>query len=381
MTSLRRLLPVVLAVAVSALALSATPAGAATPAVWLCNPVTKTTDPCRTSLTATIVDGKGKTLDTEHHLNARKPPVDCFYVYPTVSGQQTDQADLTIDPEQRAIARYQASRYSETCRVFAPMYRQLTLLGLLEPDKITPEMRASTYQDVVDAWHQYLSKYNRGRGVIFIGHSQGSFVLRQLLHDEVDPKPSVLSRLVAADLIGGNVLVAKGKDVGGDFKHIPACHTITQVACVIAYSSFNATPPAGALFGRPGGAGITMTGDPAKNDVLCVNPANLRGGKGLLLSYQPTSPFPGVLGTLIPKLEGPLPKVSTPWIEQTSYFARCSSAANAHVLQVTATGGARKFVPQPDATWGLHLADMNVAMGNLVLVSKAEAAAFVRGAP
>jgi hypothetical protein len=147
--------------------------------------------------------------------SARKPPVDCFYVYPTVSGQQTDQADLTIDPEQRAIARYQASRYSETCRVFAPMYRQLTLLGLLEPDKITPEMKASTYQDVVDAWHQYLSKYNRGRGVIFIGHSQGSFVLRQLLHDEVDPKPSVLSRLVAADLIGGNVLVAKGKDIGG----------------------------------------------------------------------------------------------------------------------------------------------------------------------
>ena len=62
---------------------------------------------------------------------ARPPPrrVDCFYVYPTVSGQKTGNANLNIDPEERSIALFQAARFSQACRVFAPMYRQLTLGG------------------------------------------------------------------------------------------------------------------------------------------------------------------------------------------------------------------------------------------------------------
>ena len=39
-------------------------------------------------------------------------------------------SDLSIDPEERSIALYQAARYSQHCRVFAPMYRQVTLAAL-----------------------------------------------------------------------------------------------------------------------------------------------------------------------------------------------------------------------------------------------------------
>jgi Protein of unknown function (DUF3089) len=42
------------------------------------------------------------------------------------------------------------------------------------------------------------------------------------------------------------VTVPVGKTVGGDFANIPACQTATQTGCVVAYSSFDATPPAGA---------------------------------------------------------------------------------------------------------------------------------------
>ena len=60
----------------------------------------------------------------------RNPKIDCFYVYPTVSDQKGPNANLHIDPEERSIALYQAARYSQYCRVFAPMYRQITVPAL-----------------------------------------------------------------------------------------------------------------------------------------------------------------------------------------------------------------------------------------------------------
>ena len=52
-------------------------------------------------------------------------------------------------------------------------------------------MRSQAYADVREAWRTYLRKYNHGRGVVLIGHSQGSFVLRQLIAEEIDRKPAV----------------------------------------------------------------------------------------------------------------------------------------------------------------------------------------------
>ena len=37
------------------------------------------------------------------------------------------------------------------------------------------------YADVLDAWREYLARDNRGRGVVLLGHSQGTRMLRQLL--------------------------------------------------------------------------------------------------------------------------------------------------------------------------------------------------------
>src|SRR5205814_1029954 len=120
---------------------------------------------------------------------ARRPRIDCFYVYPTVSGQQAVNASLHIDPEERAVAINQVSRFSQDCRVFAPMYRQLTITGIVSNP--TPVQRALAYNDVRSAWHQYLAHYNHGRGVVLIGHSQGSFVLDQLVKDELDARAKV----------------------------------------------------------------------------------------------------------------------------------------------------------------------------------------------
>ena len=92
--------------------------------------------------------------------------------------------------------------------------------------------RALAYDDVLDAWNYYLQHDNNGRGVVLIGHSQGSGVLTQLIRNEIDGKP-VQSRLISALLLGTSLAVPKGKDVGGAFQHVPLCHSATDTGCVI----------------------------------------------------------------------------------------------------------------------------------------------------
>ena len=61
---------------------------------------------------------------------------------------------------------------------------------------------ALAYADVAAAWHHYLSVDNKGRGVVLIGHSQGSGMLNQLIKKEIDPNPAQRKLLVAAYLAG-----------------------------------------------------------------------------------------------------------------------------------------------------------------------------------
>ncbi len=346
---------------------AASPAAAKT--VWLCKPGQRP-DPCTPGLSTTAYSPKLARLRTAHPRALRPLPIDCFYVYPTVSDQKTVNANLRIDPEERSIALYQAARYSQYCRVFAPMYRQITTTALFGGTKITPAEAALPLSDVRQAFHTYLTKYNHGRGFVLIGHSQGSFVLRRLIALDVDRKASVRRRLVSAILLGGNVLVKRGSDRGGDFKHIPACRHRQQLGCVIAFSTFDTPPPANSLFGRS-----TVPGDV----VLCTNPAALGGGSGVLTPIVPSKPFDpsSSLAVGIKLLGLTLPMPSTVWAsEPGAYSARCSSAGGADVLQVTALHGAQVAKPSPDPTWGLHLLDANIALGNLLGVMHAEIQAF-----
>lgn len=358
-----------LTVAAFAALIAAAPAGART--VWLCFPAKKP-DPCTPGLSTTVYTPTLKKLRVEHPQAVKEPAIDCFYVYPTVSDQKTGNANLHIDPEERSIALYQAARYSQYCRVFAPMYRQVTLGGLgLSPTTTKPDPKLGL-TDVRAAFRTYLTRYNHGRGFVLIGHSQGSFVLRELIAKDVDPKPSVRRRLLSAILMGGNVLVKTGKDVGGDFKHIPACRSKTQLACVIAFSTFDTPVLSNSLFGLS-----TVPGE----SVLCTNPAALAGGSALLDPINPSAPFDpqSTLAAGIAVLGITQPTPPTVWsTEPGAYRAECSSANGAHVLQITPQGGAQTPRPSPDGTWGLHLLDANVALGNLIAIVKSEAATFVK---
>jgi hypothetical protein len=345
-------------------ALAASDAGAKT--IWLCKPGLKP-DPCTPGLSTTVYSPTLSPLRVTDPKPAKRARFDCFYVYPTVSDQTTTLSNRQIDPEQRSIALYQAARYSQHCRVFAPMYRQVTLSALDSGYTVSPAHLKIPLADVTAAFKLYLHTYNHGRPFVLIGHSQGSFVLELMIRKLIDRDRSLRARMLSAIVLGGNVLVKNGSDVGGTFKHIPACRTISDLGCVIAFSSFDQPVPSNSLFGR-----TTVAGE----HVLCVNPVALQGRSRVIDPILPSAPFaPGTLIAGGLQLVGiTQPRPPTVWSALPgSYAARCSGADGAHVLQVTALHGAQVPKPSPDPTWGLHLLDANVELGNLVSLVNAQA--------
>jgi hypothetical protein len=131
---------------------------------------------CNTDLSTTVFwpDGTNTTIK----IDDAKTPIDCFYVYPTVSLERRGNADLKIQNEETTTAIAQAARFSQVCRVFAPVYRQTTVYHDAGNLHGNGEL---AYADVLAAWRDYLAHWNGGRGVVLIGHSQGAGVLEQLL--------------------------------------------------------------------------------------------------------------------------------------------------------------------------------------------------------
>ena len=351
------------------------------PDAWLCRPG-RTDDACAVDLTTTVVKADG-TTSRETWAADPKAPIDCFYVYPTVSMDPTPNSDMTAGAEERNVIRQQFARFASQCRPFAPLYRQVTLAGL-RPLLAggTPTLdQGAAYDDVLDAWNYYLKNDNNGRGVVLVAHSQGSFILAGLIAREIDGKP-VQSRLISAILLGTNIAVPKGKDVGGAFQKIPLCHAANQTGCVITYASFRSTlpPPANTLFGKVAGEGM---------ESACTNPAALGGGSGELHAYLTGA------GSLIASNAQQKHEwvqngaaIETPFVSVPGLVtAKCATNENGSYLELTVHAdpadpraddipGDLNMLGRIQANWGMHLVDVNVAMGNLVDIVATQAKAY-----
>ena len=188
--------------------------------VWLCFPGRKP-DPCVTSLATTYVGPHGATR-VEPPRAAASPPIDCFYVYPTVSDENRGNADLhdrpAPDPRRADAGRAVLAGVQGLCAGLPPDHeprarrrRRCTRSPLL------------AYGDVLAAWRDYLAHWNHGRGVVLLGHSQGSYVLKHLLTTVIDR-----SAVAAAPARVGDPARRPGArrepgTRGGDFRHIPPC--------------------------------------------------------------------------------------------------------------------------------------------------------------
>lgn len=354
----------------------------ADPKAWLCRPGAH--DACDIDETTTVIAANG-TLTKETWKADPNAPIDCFYVYPTVSTDPGQNSDMNPDAAEINVIKQQFARFASKCRPYAPMYRQITLVGLRKalaaPGAALNWGEGIQYDDVRDAWNYYLKNDNKGRGVVLVAHSQGSFILIDLIKREIDGKP-IQSKLVSAILMGTVVPVEKGKDVGGAFQHIPLCHTASQLGCLISFASFRSTvpPPANTLFGRVPDANMAAA---------CVNPAALAGGSGQLHAYL-SNDGRTITGTSKPKpWVMPEVPIETPFVSVPGLLtAKCTSNENASgYLEITVNGDPSD--PRVDditgdlgvgtnvlANWGLHLIDVNLTMGNLLDIVGAEAKAY-----
>ncbi|MEV0248446.1 DUF3089 domain-containing protein [Nocardia sp. NPDC050712] len=265
---------------------------------WLCAPELEG-DPCDLPSDTTDLASGAVTVPAQPPESDKQ--VDCFYVYPTVSDQVALSADRVAAPEVQSIARYQAARFSNVCRVFAPVYRQVPLLGMPVGLTVANQLLDVGYADVLAAWNDYLARDNGGRPVVFLSHSQGTLMLRKLLREQIDPNPEQRARLAGALLLGGNVTTAVGSTTGGDFANIPVCTGQGEFGCVAAYSTDLIGLPS--LFGNseldllshaaglPNGPGYR---------VACTDPAVLSGDSGPVGVTVPSDPYSfGIIAVLL----------------------------------------------------------------------------------
>lgn len=335
---------------------------------WLCLP--SRSDVCSTPLATTALNPNGYG-STDRSTVAKDPPVDCFYVYPTVSHDQGMNSDLNVS-EEKAAAEVQFARFAGVCRTFAPIYRQMTVgaVAAYSAGADITEAANLAYSDVAAAWRNYLATKNDGRPFVLIGHSQGSALLEQLIAREIENKPAVAARMKLAILPGFNVLVPQGKLVGGTFKRTPLCSREGETGCVISWTSFRErnVPPVGAIFGIADQPGMT---------VGCVNPA--RPGStdwAPLDSYwytRSSQPVPG--GPINWSSEGG-PK--TPYVRTEGLVsARCINDGQRGYLWIRTNhkpgerwtdriGGEVGFLGMFLPGWGMHLSDVAEAQGDLI---------------
>ena len=336
---------------------------------WLCLPVRA--DTCSTPLPTTALNPNGYGSNGLSEV-AKDPPLDCFYVYPTVSNDGGLNSDMTPGREEKLATEAQFARFASVCRTFAPVYRQMTLAAVAAYSAggdITDAANLA-YADVLAAWRNYVRTRNEGRPFVLIGHSQGSLMLQQLIQREIETNPALARQMKLAILPGFDVLVPQGKLVGGTFKKTPLCSRPGETGCVISWASFREknAPPQGAMFGYSDQPGMT---------VGCVNPALPGSSDWVKLdSYwftRSTLPVPG--GPIRWSSEGQPP---TPYVRTEGLVsARCVSDGPRGYLSIRTNhapgekwtdhvGGEVSVFGMFLPGWGMHLADVAEAQGDLV---------------
>ena len=367
-------------VLIAALAIAAAPASAqpaASPArisysadsTWLCLPGRR--DVCSTPLATTALNPSGYGSTGQSSV-AKDPPVDCFYVYPTVSNDRGLNSDMVPGRDEQLMTQTQFARFASVCRPFVPVYRQMTLASVAAFAAGSDVTQAAelAYRDVRDAFRQYIRSRSSGRPFVLVGHSQGSLMLQQLIAREIETDPALRRRMLLAILPGYNLLVPRGKLVGGTLKSTPLCSREGETGCVLSWVSFREKnmPPSGAIFGFADKPGMT---------VACTNPAR-PGAKG----WVPTNAYWYTQSTL-PVAGGPVQwssegKPPSPFLRAEGLTSvRCVSEGARGYLSVRTTadpsdkrtdriGGEVAVFGMFLPGWGMHLADIAIVQGDLV---------------
>ena len=339
---------------------------------WLCHPEL-VDDACNADLTTTIVEGHG-VAGIESHSVAESPNVDCFYVYPTISEDESPNSDMIANRQELSVIKQQFARFGAVCRLYAPLYRQITLPHLRRYIATGQYLAhpSLNYDDVKDAWDTYIADYNEGRGVILIGHSQGAGLIARLITEHIQ-EDVIADRVISAMPIGRNIY----PDENGRYPLQP-CTTGSDVNCLIGYVSFRGDrePPVESRYGK--------TRDNGQR-ALCVNPARIAGDDGELKAYLARqSTLTGTERSFGKNIAVDTPFASIPGM----LTAACRSNATHTWLAININANPEDNRADDIAgdvvmggvvreEWGLHVIDIHLAMGNLITIARMQAEAWL----
>ncbi len=342
---------------------------------WLCHPDNEL-DVCDHDLAATVVNADGSTAIETWWVNPN-PEVDCFYIYPTTSLDEGTFADLHPGRREEIITVFtQFARFGSVCRVFAPIYRQITIPALLSNAGNLAGNEQINYIDTVAAFRHYIENHNNGRGFVLVGHSQGTSLLIELIRNEIEGT-ALREQLVSAVLAGNTVLTPKGETRGGSFNEVPLCESTDQIGCVISFAAYRDDV-------APNGEGLFLFGRAPDDtsEAACFNPGNPADPS----TEAPLDAYLSNIGEIFASV-GPLPvwsataaAITTPFVKVPGLlYARCVNDGGYHYLALRIA--ADPTDPRADdirgdvlingeisAMWGLHLIDMTLTMGNLVAI-------------
>lgn len=162
--------------------------------------------------------------------------VDIIWIYPTVLYDNSawlmdiTRKDLIAGAE-KSVAT-EARVFSGQANLYAPLYRQMNLAGLFLPEAERDAIITYGENDVRKALQYYLEHYNKGRPFILAAHSQGSYVLTQLIVDHWG-KIGVEDQLIAGYVIGWSITEEDLRDNPA----ITICSEPHQTGCFISYNS------------------------------------------------------------------------------------------------------------------------------------------------
>lgn len=163
--------------------------------------------------------------------------VDVFFIHPTtLTSQKNTEWNAAINnavinaKTDYTTILYQASVFNESCRVFAPRYRQAHLNSFFIPEEESEKYFDTAYADVRNAFEYYLTHYNKGNPIIIASHSQGTRHAARLLKEFFENKP-LKDQLVCAYIPG--LPVAENY-----FTTLLPCTDSTATGCFVSWRTF-----------------------------------------------------------------------------------------------------------------------------------------------
>lgn len=215
-------------------------------------------------------------------------PADCFFVHPTGmfdaehwnETHDTEKGPLnkkTAEQTDNMLAG-QASAFNARCRVYAPYYRQMSLVGYFAPNQGVQGLangRAAmecAYEDVVAAFRYFLKHFNKGRPFILASHSQGGHHMHRLLEDAVDGDPC-FQNFIACYMIGSKIPVER---VEKAYRHITLSSGPADLKVVIGWDTVDSKSPAEELTSQGGSGNLGVRWKEgwldSKGPIIGVNP-------------------------------------------------------------------------------------------------------------